>query len=65
MSDANGTGITTAVLRPGNPDQSGVEGIPGTYVYDGIPNCTVTRDDGGVRERVRGLPGNLQTSPHN
>lgn len=65
MSDPNGTGITTAVLRPGNPNQSGVEGIPDVYVYDSIPNCSVTRNDGGVREKVRGLPASLPVSPHN
>jgi hypothetical protein len=65
MSNPNGqTGITTAVLR-GGQSPSGAEALPDAQVdYSGIPNCGVEHVVCG-REVCRGLPGNLQTSPHN
>ena len=64
------TGITTAVLKGANapqyvaPDmsQDHLEALEGDF---GAKDVKVQRNDGGVREVIRGLPSNLQTSPHN
>lgn len=64
------TGITTAVLKGANsptyvaPDmsQDHLEALDGDF---GARDVVVEHNDGGGREVIRGLPANLQTSPHN
>jgi hypothetical protein len=57
------TGITTAVLKGANAPGDSVPGQPDAEVQlTGIPNAPVQHVT-PPREAVRGLPGNLQTSP--
>ena len=66
--DANGTYVSSQARPEGVPQDVTAlaqDDLAQAQGYGPLLNCSVTHNDGGGREAVRGLPSNLQTSPHN